>query len=377
MNWREMLLKHCGPGMLSGVTMRDWVRLLRTGVAIDPSRLPRAFTITLQSLRNSRRLGAERRQYEPQVRGVVLQPPIFILGHWRTGTTHLHQLIAQDTRFAFPNNYQVSFPRTFLSTEAQDACKLARFLPRHRPMDNMEWDLSSPQEDEIALCSSTFKSTYMGTIFPRQAGRFAKYLTLRNAAPAEIAEWRAALVHFLQKLQWRHGRPLVLKSPPHTARIRLLLEMFPAAKFVHIHRNPQVVFQSTRRLLLKLLDVQSLQQPPAEGLDDHILAQYNEMYDAFFEDRRLIPEGQYHELAFERLERDPVGEIRALYEALDLPTFASFEPALCKYVDSLVGYKKNTFPELPPELKARIGTTWNRCFEEWGYAAGAPVARES
>ena len=43
--------------------------------------------------------------------------PLFILGIWRSGTTHLHNLFAQDDRFAFANNYQVCFPRTFLTME--------------------------------------------------------------------------------------------------------------------------------------------------------------------------------------------------------------------------------------------------------------------
>jgi hypothetical protein len=368
MNWRERLLGRFGPGMLSGVTTRDWARLLRGGFSIDPSCLPRALSITLQSLKNSMMARVERRQFESRINHIVLQPPIFILGHWRAGTTHLHQLIAQDSRFACPNLYQVSFPHTFLSTEERDSPGIARFLPKHRPMDNMEWNLASPGEDEIALCGITLKSPYMATIFPRQADRFANYLTFRHAHPDEIAQWRAALLLFLNKLQWRYGRPLVLKSPPHTARVRLLLEMFPKAKFVHIHRDPYVVFQSNRNLVQKLINLQTLQRPPTDGLDDGIIACWQEMYDAFFEDRPLIPPGQFHEMAFKQLERDPIGEIRTMYEALDLPEFGVVEPVLQKYADSLTGYKKNKYPELPPALRKRIGTAWKRCFEEWGYA---------
>src|SRR5437899_11077712 len=118
-------------------------------------------------------------------------------------------------------------------------------MPRCRPMEDMEMSLASPQEEEFAMCASTWKSPCMGCVFPRQREQFAKYLTFRGVAPTEIEEWRTAFDYFLRKLQLHEKRPFILKSPPHTARIPLLLEMFPAAKFVHIHRDPVAVFQSS------------------------------------------------------------------------------------------------------------------------------------
>jgi hypothetical protein len=76
-----------------------------------------------------------------------------------------------------------------------------------------------------------------------------------------------------------------------------------------------------------------------------------------------------HELRFEDLAADPVGQIRALYQALNLPDFAYVEPALRAYLDSLGSYQKNTFPELPSDLRARLAREWRRCFEEWDYPA--------
>ena len=92
------------------------------------------------------------------------------------------------------------------------------------------------------------------------------------------------------------------------------------------------------------------------------------MYNVFFEERKLIPPGSYHEIAFEDLEKDPVGELRKLYQALSLPDFRAVEPDIQRYAASLRGYQKNQFPVLPPELKERIGDMWRTSFEEWGYA---------
>jgi len=351
---------------MCGITFPQW-SALRKAFPIDSSLSLRAISIATQSIKNSFWVRRER-QFESQFRNTTIQPPLFILGHWRNGTTHLHNLITQDQRFSYPNGYQVSFPHNFLSTEKRETRMLSFFLPRRRPMDNVEMSITAPQEEEFAICAATFKSPCMAWVFPRQKEKFEKYLTFREVDSGEIAEWREAFCTFLRKLQWRDHRPLVLKSPPHTARIRLLLELFPNAKFIHIHRNPFPVFQSSRRTFQIMIHWHSLQRPEVPDLDDWLIRQYRLMYDAFFEDRSKIPPGHYCEIGFEELEHDPIGEIRRIYQTLNLPDFSVVEPALQKYVNSLAGYKKNTFPELDPNLKTRLRCEWQKCFDEWGYS---------
>ena len=92
------------------------------------------------------------------------------------------------------------------------------------------------------------------------------------------------------------------------------------------------------------------------------------MYDVFFEERHLIPSGHFHEIAFEELEQDPLGQVQRLYEALELPEFSQCETAMRSYVASLAGYQKNQFPSLPSELRQRIAQEWQASFTEWGYS---------
>ena len=113
----------------------------------------------------------------------------------------------------------------------------------------------------------------------------------------------------------------------------------------------------------------NLQKVDVPDIDDWLIRLYRDMYDAFFQDRVLIPAGQYCEVAFEQLERAPIGEIRKIYQALNLPDFTSLEPSLQKYVNSLAGYQKNTFPDLDPNLKTRLRREWHKCFDAWGYPA--------
>ena len=366
MQWQERLLRSVGPGVLGGVTFSQWCGLLRHE-DLDLSCLPRALAITLQSLKNSAFHRYEQHRYASLVRTVTIQPPLFILGHWRSGTTHLHQLLAQDQRFAFPNGYQTAFPHTFLTAERIDSRWMSFFVPKRRPMDNMEWSLESPQEDEFALCVSSLRSPCMGWVFPRRREHYGRYLSFRNVSTEELAEWRAGFELFLRKLTWKYRRPLILKSPPHTCRIRLLLEMFPSAKFVHIHRNPSTVFHSTRKMLQTMVGWHNLQRARLNDVDDWILEQYREMYELFFQERGLIPSGSYHEMAFEELEKDPLGEMRKLYEALNLPDFRSAEAGLERYISLIRSYRKNAFPALEPSLRARIKLMCESSIHEWGY----------
>src|SRR5262249_9557144 len=146
-----------------------------------------------------------------------------------------------------------------------------------------------PQEDEFALCSLTGQSVMLGWAFPRSRDFYGRYLTFRDVPRREVERWQAALAYFVQKLAFKCGRPLVLKSPGDTCRIKLLLETFPDARFVHIRRNPVAVFQSTLYMYRKVLPYWSLQRPDLSDLEDYIVRQYREVYDAFFEERELIP----------------------------------------------------------------------------------------
>jgi omega-hydroxy-beta-dihydromenaquinone-9 sulfotransferase len=371
MSWREALITWFGPGYFSGSTLNIWLRVLRENqFAIDPPYWPRALAITLGAFQNSLVGGWENLAYGRKVRDATVFPPLFVLGIFRSGTTLLHNLLAQDDRFAYPNVYQTCYPRTFLTTESMNAPLMGFFLPERRPLDGVALGMRETAEEEFALCGLTGRNFAMGWVFPRRPEQFRRYLTFREATAEEVAEWKSALIGFVRKLSFKYKRPLILKSPANTGRIRMLLELFPDARFVHIHRNPYDVFQSTRQTYNRASPWITLQCPVYDGLDDVILGQNREVFDVFFDERSLIPHGRFHELSFAGLESDPIGQVRGIYEGLGLPEFGYVEPRVRKYVESLSGYKKNTFPELSARERGRIAREWRRCFDEWGYPLG-------
>jgi LPS sulfotransferase NodH len=158
---------------------------------------------------------------------------------------------------------------------------------------------------------------------------------------------------------------LILKSPGHTARIKLLLELFPEAKFVHIHRHPHAVFQSSLHLQEKATPFWALQKhrPSVE----RVIEDYTEVYDAYFEQRPLIPAKNFCDISYDQLEQDPIATIEQVYSQLRLPEFDDVRAKLQQYVESLSGYSKNRFPELANDIRERLAREWVRCFDAWQY----------
>ena len=96
----------------------------------------------------------------------------------------------------------------------------------------------------------------------------------------------------------------------------------------------------------------------------------------FLQDRDCIPPGNLVEVRFEDLERDPLGELRRIYETLGLPGFAQAEPAMRAYVESQRAYQKNRL-ELSPEDRRAVTEHWAFAFRAFGYPSDAEGARES
>jgi hypothetical protein len=353
---------------LEGMTLGDWwATLRRHRFAIDPPHWPRALVQTTVALSNSVNSRIEEGRFGRRVEAAQVQPPLFILGHYRSGTTHLHNLLALDPQFAAPTLFQAFNPHTFLSYERLASPLADRLLIRRRYQDEVALGADVPTEDEVALGAMTGLSPYLAWAFPKDAARYDRYLTFRDAGAGEVARWGHALTTFLKKLTLRYGRPLVLKSPPHTARIRLLLGLFPEARFVHIHRHPYDVFRSTRHLIRAVHPVFRFQDGPPPDGDGQILGVYDEMYDAYFEERGLIPPGRLCDVGYEDLEREPSAVVGSIYGSLGLEGFEGLRPRLESYLGSIAGYRKNVHADLPEPLRRRIADEWGRSFDEWGY----------
>jgi len=311
----------------------------------------------------------ERRLFTEKIEATKLQgPPVFLLGHWRNGTTFLHNLLCQDPNHTFPRNYQTIFSGSFLLGDVRKISdRFADRIPlKKRPMDNVAFGVSDPAEDDFIMASLTGISPYMRIMFPNTMGPEAGYTYPDFRSTREIERWKKAFIHLLKRLSLLENKRIVLKSPPHTARIKVLLELFPEAKFIHIIRNPYDVFPSNLRLWRDAFSLSFLQRVTPDQIVEMVLSTYVQMYERYHTEKSAIPGPNLVEIKFEDLEEDPLGQMRHIYDRLCLPGFDLFAPRVSRYLEGLKGYKKNAF-EITPEMKRKIRERWSITFDIYGY----------
>jgi hypothetical protein len=360
--WHEGRLWHgmaCGP----------WLRLLaRNRFAISPSRLPLAATVTVCTLLNST-LGAwQRLRYGRQVASTFIDsPPTFIIGHWRTGTTMLHELLALDPANRCPSTYESLVPCHFLVSERSLRKWLSFMLPKTRPMDKMRVGFDKPQEDEVALSLLGAPSPFLTVAFPNRPAQDPRYVDFDDLTPPELDRWEQTWRTFLQSLLVKRSGRLVLKSPQHTFRLPHILAMFPEARFIHLVRNPFAVFSSTVHFWSAMYRVNALQSPASADLEEGVLATFRRMHHRMEATRDLIPRGHLVELKYEDLIADPVATVQHVYDAFDWDSFRTALPAFQLYAKRSEKYEKNEFDALTEDQVSAIREQCRPYLERYGY----------
>jgi hypothetical protein len=294
----------------------------------------------------------------------VREAPIFILGHWRCGTTFLFDLLSRDERFGYPNTYECFFPGHFLVS--RDFVTRRVVLQGRRQVDQVPVGWDEPHEDEFALCALGVPSPYLTTVFPNRPPQHSAYLDLYGLRPPERHAWERTYVRFLQALTFKKRKRLLLKSPPHTARLRWLVRLFPEARFIHIVRDPFAVIPSTLRLWRTVFDSLGLQGPTYGELEDYVFDNFRRLYQRLDQHRPLIAPSQFHELRYEELVADPLAKVGAIYEQLGLGDFERRRPVLEKYLATLRDYQPNRHA-VSPELGARIERQCSAVLGRYGY----------
>lgn len=357
------------PRFWHGMRATTWFsQLAANRFDVSLSKLPTVASISSVSFLNSALAAIDRLVYSRQVSRVKLKAaPLFILGHWRSGTTFLHELLIRDPAHTFPSTYQCFAPHHFVLTESWITPWTQGLLPSRRPMDNMAAGWQRPQEDEFALGNLGQPTPYLSMLFPNRGPVYPEYLDLGDLAPEELKAWQDALAGFFQRIAYRDNRRIVVKSPAHTARVRTLLKMYPDAKFVHIVRDPFEVFASTVNLWKSLNEVQRLQATGDQAwIEEYVLDSMERMYRAFAEDRQLLGDDQLYDLRYEDLVEDPLGQLSRIYGQLDLGEFSSVEPAFIGHLAEVKHYRKNHH-KLTEEACERVRNRWGAYLERYGY----------
>jgi omega-hydroxy-beta-dihydromenaquinone-9 sulfotransferase len=297
------------------------------------------------------------------------QPPVFVIGHWRTGTTFLHDLFSVDPNLAYPTTYECFFPHHFLLTENTLPKLMKVLLPKKRPQDDVPVGFDRPQEEEFGMLMLGEGTPYVTHAWPRFGPADTNYLDFKGLSEADQKRWADAYMWLYRRLALKHGnKPLVMKTPANAARLKLLTRLFPDARFIYLSRNPLAVFPSTVKLWRALYSTQGLHNPPNldSWLDDYVLDMFVRLTEDYEADRHVIPGGRLIELRYEDLIKDPINTMRDIYARLDIGDFASAEAPMRAYLDAQKEHRVSEY-EMPPELRRKVIERLRPYIDRFGY----------
>ena len=356
------------PRLWHGMGLTPWLQLVAENrFRFHPARAFMGLIVTNFAVGNSMlRLLQKAIHGRAIERTDIKGPPVFILGHWRSGTTYLHELLSHDERFATPTSYQCFQPNHMLLTEWLVTNLFWWLMPSKRPQDNVKLGWNTPQEDEFALCAMGLPTPYRRMAFPNNGPVELEYLDMQGLSAADLQRWQEGVMWFVKLITYHTGKRVLLKSPPHTGRLGVLAEMFPGAKFIHLTRDPYSLFPSTMKLWKALHYAQGFQMTEGNDLEEYVFTCLERMYDGFRSQREAVDDTDIVELGYEGLIGDPVGQLHRVYEALDLGGFEEVRPKLSDYASSKQSYEANRY-QMEDDLRARIAQRWRGYFDAFGY----------
>jgi len=360
------------PRFWHGLRFGDYVKLLaKNRFAVHPSRWFPAFTISYFSVFNSCMAQLQNIFYRSKINAhELIEPPIFIVGHWRSGTTFLHDLISLDQQFTFPSTLQCFLPNQCLIT-GRFFLKFDKYLiPDKRPQDNVATSFAKPQEDEFAIFNMGHHSPYLRMAFPNGPRVDDDYLTLENLSGDEVATWQDNLRYFVKLVSYQSpDKPVVLKSPPHLGRIKYLADAFPGARFIHITRSPYSLFPSTVRLWQSLDYIQGFNKPRYDlsWLHEYIASTMETLYQGFERQRLEVEQDSIIDVRYEDLVQDPEQLVRTIYGELQLGDFQSrIGKPLAEYLETQKDYQTNKH-QLDDDIHKLITERCLPLLEKYGY----------
>jgi hypothetical protein len=291
-------------------------------------------TLVLQLLK-SRLLVEDLLRRHPEIAQIPIRRPIVIVGLPRTGTTHLHNLLAADPALRSLPYWEslepvldprevpppgAPDPRRARTQAALDVIDLA--MPLFERMHEMTVDHA---HEEIQLLAIDFSSMLFETIALLPAWR--DHYLARDQRPHY-----AYLKRVLQVLTWlRGGDRWVLKSPQHCEQIPALLATFPDATFVTTHRDP-VPVTASMVTMITYSQRMAIDHPDPQACGAYWSARVEDLLRGCARDRDLLPDDRTVDVRFHELVADDLATVRRVYEVAGQPFTPDTRRAMADFV---------------------------------------------
>ncbi len=355
--------------ILSGSSLFNiWNLLTDNKFKVGARFWPKIFISAMISFLNTPFILAETIFYNRRIKNTPVKSPVFILGYPRSGTTFLMYLMSKDPRFAFCKMYECMGPNVMFTFAGVLRYIAGKVLPAKRPMDNLELGADVPKEEEFALGNMGVESMANALYFPNNFSIYFDRFVLFKGNTEEKNRFSQNLIRLYKKLTLKNsGKQLLLKSPFNTARIRLLLELFPDAKFIHIHRHPYSVFSSNEKLYESVLPQVSFQEISEVDMENHLFYTYSETMKRYFEDKALLNKDNLYEMSYANFIASPLEILEEVYQQLQLTDFEKVKPFFQNELKNYHNYQTNLHKE-DPEKEKKVLQHWMFAYEKLGYS---------
>ena len=262
----------------------------------------------------------------PEILARPIRKPVVIVGPMRSGTTRLHRLLASDQRFAHLRSFETISPVPRPGFEDVMAGKAEDFRPKLAARILKVGRLANPRtlsihptgpyepEEELGLLVASFWSMKHDAQW--NVPSYARWCLQESAVPAY-----RHMANLLRLIGWSQGesslRPFILKTPQHMLDLDALLDVFPDARVIFSHRDPEAIVGSAASLAwnqtIIYSDAADADRVGAQWLDKTV-QQIERMRAA----RKRLPENRVIDVRFADMDRDWRGTMARIYTFLGL-----------------------------------------------------------
>ncbi len=353
---------------LFGTSLKNWIRIITDNGGVEKGFYLKAVFVTISIIAFSPARILFKIFYHNKIKkNNIDKNPIFIIGHWRSGTTYLHELICMDPKIRYVSLWNTLLPDSFMILNPVKEI-MSSFLPSTRPMDQIKVQIDGPYEEEAALSTLLPWSYFHCFIFPKNAKKqFENSVLFKDLSDKELKEWKDTYLYFLKAVSYENkNKRLVIKSPSNTARIKILLELFPNAYFIFMYRNPYNIYFSTLKMRKNVLHQYALQNTTEQEIDKHIIKNYTQLIDEYFKQKNNIPKNHLIEISYEEMVKNPIKTLDQIYTKFNLEGYNKAKPYFERYLKENKGYKTNKY-DFDKNILKKISDKWSFTIKKWGY----------
>ena len=352
----------------------NWIRLLKKNKpSVAKEKIPQAALITLTTALFYPFALIEKAIWSKRIAAhKVENDPIFIVGHLRSGTTFVQNILSKDPNLAWTDP---------VSTISNSNCLLLKDLltfaqrgplKNARPMDNLDYAIDLPVEETFGLAGISTRSIIHAVAFPNHFPDYIPYVFTDDLSEEEREGFIRDYTALIRKISYiKKGKRLVLKSPDNSGHIRLLMELYPNARFINIYRDPYRTLVSTVHMFKKQMEGLRISPLPEDYdvdllLEDNFTEIFERMYMETIDLARVIPENRFIDIRYEEFVKEPVKWLEKIYSQLELEGFDEAKEHFEAYADSQKNYVKNNL-NISQRLKNKINARLGFYFEHYGY----------